>query len=231
MVLEQCSVLLCPVWAVRCYIGASAKLSQSEHLFVCYGVLRNVPLCLKRVCHSGCWGYFLSILEGPATHAQVSHLPFHQGYFLFMGCLQAVSLGDICAAVTCTFTRFCNVNVSSSQDVSSAVLCRYPLGLSCKLLLVTFLVWVIHYYSIISGAQKELNRMLVIDVTVVLWIPDDHYVSLEVCAKMLQGGVLSCTVLYPLIHVTSLVYVSRPIWLALQLSTSIAQCLMVIQNV
>ena len=123
----ELSEKLCPVRALREYVGATALFRKSDQLFVCYGGCRKgQPLSKQRLSK-----WIVEVIVHAYTSQGLpapSNVRCHstRSVSTSWAALKGVSLQDICAAATwessCAFARYYRVNVASLPAVATAVL-------------------------------------------------------------------------------------------------------------
>ena len=114
--------LLCPVRALRAYIGATARIRRSEQLFLCHsGPNKGCALSKQRLSH---W-----IVDAISHAYEASDSPMPSGtrchstrsVSTSWAALRGVPLEDICAAASWaspgTFSRFYRVNVATPHPL------------------------------------------------------------------------------------------------------------------
>ncbi|KAK0136689.1 hypothetical protein N1851_027136 [Merluccius polli] len=123
----ELSEQLCPVRALREYVGATALFRKSDQLFVCYGGCRKgQPLSKQRLSK-----WIVEVIVHAYTSQGLpapSNVRCHstRSVSTSWAALKGVSLQDICAAATwessCTFARYYHINVAALPAVATAVL-------------------------------------------------------------------------------------------------------------
>lgn len=119
--------LLCPVRALKAYIGNTKRIRQSEQLFLCYGgPKKGRALSKQRLSH---WIVdTISQAYGADNRPLPSGIRCHstRSVATSWAAMRGVPLEDICAsaswASSSTFTRFYRVNVATPHPLG-VVLC------------------------------------------------------------------------------------------------------------
>jgi len=123
----ELSEQLCPVRALKAYVGATANFRKSDNLFVCCGGCRRGQLLSKQRLSKWIADGILHAYSSQGLPAP-SNVRCHstRSVSTSWAALKGVSLQDICTAATwespCTFARYYRVNVAALPAVATAVL-------------------------------------------------------------------------------------------------------------
>ena len=119
--------LLCPVRALRAYVGATERIRRSEQLFICHGG-RNKGHALSKQRLSHWIVDTISHAYGASNRPVPSGIRCHstRGVSTSWAALRGVPLEDICAAASWaspgTFTRYYRVNVATPHPLGVVLL-------------------------------------------------------------------------------------------------------------